>query len=91
MADEDGADGAPTGVSMSEFTTTMTYEKGGRMEAGEDITMGRMVEDLIEAISKGNPTVHRALSDVLAEIDSLDSLYPIRPGNPLKDMMEKDR
>ena len=67
------------------------FTANGRYTKEEHRANDRLVEDLIEAIIHCSPTVRRALSDVLAEIDSLDSLYPIRPGNPLKDMLEKDR
>ena len=56
----------------------------------EHMAKDRMVEDLIEAIIHCSPTVRRDLRDVLDQIGTLDSLYPIRPGNPLKDKLGAD-
>ena len=47
------------------------------------------VRELIKAIQGCRPTTRRALVKVLSELESLDSLYPIRPTNPLKEKLSK--
>ena len=47
------------------------------------------VRELIEGIQACSPATRRALLKVLSELKSLDSLYPIRPMNPLKEKMSK--
>ena len=44
---------------------------------------------LIRAIQGCKPTTRRALQKILSELESLDSLYPIRPSNPLKEKLSK--
>ncbi len=48
----------------------------------------RRVSDLIEAIISCSPPIRRQLCDLLNQLDTVDSLYPIRPTNPLKDKLE---
>ena len=45
------------------------------------------VWELIKAIQSCRPSTRRALLNILSELKSLDSLYPIRPNNPLKDKL----
>ena len=45
----------------------------------------KTVNELIKGIQACSPATRRALLKVLSELKSLDSLYPIRPTNPLKD------
>ena len=45
------------------------------------------VWELIKAIQSCRPSTRRALLKILSELKSLDSLYPIRPNNPLKDKL----
>ncbi len=52
-----------------------------RLKLGHD----RRVQEIIESIQACSPSVRRTLLKVLSELKSLDSLYPIRPTNPLKD------
>ena len=49
----------------------------------------RTVKELIKAIQACSPPVRRTLVKVLSELKSLDSLYPIRPTNPLKEKLSK--
>ena len=47
------------------------------------------VRELIEGIQACSPATRRSLLKVLSELKSLDSLYPIRPTNPLKEKLSK--
>ena len=49
----------------------------------------KTVRELIEGIQACSPAIRRALQKVLSELASLDSLYPIRPTNPLKEKLSK--
>ena len=57
--------------------------------SGQMREMERQVEQLIAAIVNCSPAMRRRLVQVLSEVETLESLYPIRPGNPLKDVLEK--
>lgn len=48
------------------------------------------VEEFMKAIQGCRPVTRRALLKLLSELKSLDSLYPIRPTNPLKDKLATD-
>ena len=50
-------------------------------------TCDNTVKELIEAIQGCSPTTRRTLLKVFSELKSLDSLYPIRPTNPLKEKL----
>ena len=47
----------------------------------------KTVWQLIKAVQRCKPTTRRALLKLFSELKSLDSLYPIRPTNPLKDKL----
>ena len=51
--------------------------------------MEQQVEQLIAAIVNCSPAMRRRLVQVLSELETLESLYPIRPGNPLKNLLEE--
>ena len=53
------------------------------------IAHDKTVRELIEGIQACSPVTRRALLKVLSELKSLDSLYPIRPTNPLKEKLSK--
>ena len=46
------------------------------------------VKNLMESILGCSPATRRALVKVLSELESLDSLYPVRPTNPLRDKLQ---
>ena len=57
--------------------------------ANQKAAMEQQVEQLISAIVNCSPAMRRRLVQVLSELETLESLYPIRSGNPLKDLLEE--
>lgn len=67
-------------------TFSINYSKDAYMQ-GQIQTYDRKIWDLIEAIQGCSPATRRALLKLLSELKTLNSLYPIRPTNPLKDKL----
>ena len=61
---------------------------GGKHQRQQHNALDQRVSDLIEAIVYCSPPLRRRLLDLLNQLDTVDSLYPIRPTNPLKDKLE---
>ena len=63
------------------------HHANGRYHSQRHNELDNRVKQLIEAIRFCSPPLRRQLRDLLNELDTLDSLYPVRPTNPLKDKL----
>lgn len=75
------------------FASLNSYDEYSINYAQDSYSRGRKrehdkrVQELIKSIQACSPVTRRALLKVLSELKSLDSLYPIRPANPLKNKL----
>ena len=60
-----------------------------RYKSGHVSTWNRSVEQLGEALRNCSPAVRREFVATLCSINKLDSLFPVRPDNPLKEQLSQ--
>ncbi len=54
------------------------------------LQQNQLLQDLMTAIQACSPKVRRDLCNVLKHLETLDSLYPVRPTNPYREKLSED-
>ena len=61
----------------------------GKLRQRMQINMDKEIDSLITSLKNCSPVKRRELSEVLKHLDSVESLAPISPDNPLKEILQR--
>ena len=81
----------PNFKSLTRFDRLSANIAQDSYNRGERGKQDKKVEDLRVALQTCSPSVRRDFWNVFNHLGDLDSLYPVRPGNPLHDVLRNNR